>query len=642
MKKLYLSLAALVVAGTLFGQTLFTYGNHAVSADEFLKAFQKNQLSPNPSEEALKNYLDLYVIFKLKVQAARDLQMDTLPAQIAEVKRFRNQIEENYLWDQPTVDYLLAEASERSKKDILVHAIKLEFTSANQDKATGIADSIYHALTSGKMKWDDANSQKSQVVKLSEENLGYITVYTLPYAIENIIYQMKPRGISKPIQAGNAFYIFHRAGERPAVGKIQLAHILLAWPGPGDKVRLETKSLADSLYNLLANGADFSELAKAFSNDRSTSMTGGKMAEFGAGKYAPEFEAHAFALQKDGEITKPFASEFGYHILKRISASPVPLHPDDMYKYQFKQRLFRDERIQQAQDVLIASIKPKLGFKMQPFGMDALWKITDTLLLANKHITAGNLNYESVLFTFGDGRETGISDWDYFIRHTAVPGTGLHAYYQEQWPRFVNLKILENYKTHLEALNPEFARQIKDFIDGNMLFELMQKKVWSKATNDTAALKQYFAANKEKYIWDKSADIVNFSCADSSMAAQCIADLQSGKAWKKVLALHTSSVQADSGRIEFSQIGTFEERTPQAATITAIIVNPQDGTSGFSKIIRVYPAGGQKGFDKAKGLVINDYQQTLEQQWISDLKKKYPVHIHQRIVKRLVNQLVRN
>ena len=85
-----------VLPSTLFSQTLFTYGNHAVSKKEFLQAYNKNNTDSGLAKMSYADYLDLYLKFKLKVQAAIDAGMDTTATQRAELKSFRNQLSEGY------------------------------------------------------------------------------------------------------------------------------------------------------------------------------------------------------------------------------------------------------------------------------------------------------------------------------------------------------------------------------------------------------------------------------------------------------------------------------------------------------------------------------------------------------------------
>jgi peptidyl-prolyl cis-trans isomerase SurA len=62
------------------------------------------------------------------------------------------------------------------------------------------------------------------------------------------------------------------------------------------------------------------------------------------------------------------------------------------------------------------------------------------------------------------------------------------------------------------------------------------------------------------------------------------------------------------------------------------VVNPTDNTASFAYIVKVYTASSPRTFNEAKGLVMNDYQAWLEEQWIKDLRKKYPVSIDQKVL----------
>src|SRR5215831_18138920 len=108
----------LFIAGHVTAQPLFTYGNKSVSKEEFLKAYNKNNTNEKTNEKALRDYLDLYTKFKLKVQAAYDLKLDTLPSQQAELQNFRSQLIQNYLNDESSMNFLIDEAFDRSQKDI--------------------------------------------------------------------------------------------------------------------------------------------------------------------------------------------------------------------------------------------------------------------------------------------------------------------------------------------------------------------------------------------------------------------------------------------------------------------------------------------------------------------------------------------
>ena len=66
MKKFFLLFAFAGLTCGVFSQTLFTYGNTVVDKDEFIRAYNKNKTPVNDKEKALREYLDLYIKFKLK------------------------------------------------------------------------------------------------------------------------------------------------------------------------------------------------------------------------------------------------------------------------------------------------------------------------------------------------------------------------------------------------------------------------------------------------------------------------------------------------------------------------------------------------------------------------------------------------
>jgi peptidyl-prolyl cis-trans isomerase SurA len=61
-----------------------------------------------------------------------------------------------------------------------------------------------------------------------------------------------------------------------------------------------------------------------------------------------------------------------------------------------------------------------------------------------------------------------------------------------------------------------------------------------------------------------------------------------------------------------------------------------DGTAVFVKVVKTYPAGQHRSFEEARGLVINNYQAFLEEEWIKELKKKYPVKVNEAAFKSLL------
>lgn len=640
MKKALLLFLFISIFISSHSQTLFTYGHHPVSASEFLRAYSKNKTDVQDKEKALRDYLNLYTLFKLKVQAARDAHLDTLPALQADLQSYRSQVEENYLKDDNKVNALINEAFDRSAKDIHVLDYYIELP-ANGDTTQYIklVTEVQQQLKSAKKPVAQIIADaKAKEINLTENDLGFVTVFTLPYHFENTVYQLKTGEVSSAIRTKKGWHLLKKIEERPAAGNVKLAQILIAVPEGFIDARAHAKKLADSLYAALQAGAEFAALAKQFSDDRTTYMNGGEMPEFGVAKYTPDFEKQAFALKKDNEISKPFETSFGYHIIKRISATPVPdSKNDEAFMYALKEEVMRDSRIESASKQFIETILPKIGLQKNKINEGDLGRVSDSSLLANKNIHSGKVGEETILFSFNDQSHIQVSDWILYLRNSGkvVPGQ-IHESYKNTWPDFIAFAAKENYRKRLRDFDPEFKTQIKEFEEGNMLFEIMERKVWGKAATDSAGLLNYYNQHSSRYSWDVSADAIMFSSANENIANNAIQNLKAGKNWKEVVNENPTLIQGDSARFELGQIPVVDRTNFTPGLITASVVNKNDGTVVFTKIIKIYPGNEPRNFGDARGLVINDYQNVLEEKWMNTLKKQYPIKINEKVFQTLL------
>jgi peptidyl-prolyl cis-trans isomerase SurA len=641
MKKLFLVFVCSSFIFISYSQMLFTYGNHYVTAHEFLTAFNKNKTASTDSVQALRDYLDLYIKFKLKVQAAKDIHLDTLPSMKADLENFRSQIQDNYLDDEKEVNLIVNEAFERSQKDvhIIYYFLNKNQTSDSVNEMKAINSFAKELRINEKNEAElFAKANANNQIRIQKGDAGYITVFSLPYQFENIIYSLKPGESSMPYETKKGWYVFKNKGERKAVGKITIAQILLAVPEGSDQQRVVTKKLADSVYNALINGSDFTTLVKDFSDDKNTYMNGGVMPEFGTAKYDSVFENHAFSLKKDGEISKPFETEFGFHIIKRISATPVPAtKSDEAFISNLKQEVLKDNRIEVAKQKFLKEILPVIGYKKNTVNEENLWQLSDSSFINNRNVRIGNLTENTVLFSFNNNKTIKVSDWILYFRNSnAVPGKD-HNSYKELFPQFIKASAFANYASRLQNYNVAFKNQMEEFKEGNMLFEIMQEKVWNKAAADTIGLINYYNAHKEKYFWTNSADAIIFSCTNKTVADNAIAELRRKKTWREVVSENPTQIQADSGRYELGQIPVIDRTIFRDGLITLPVINKNDGTAVFAQIIKVYPDHEPKNFHDARGLIINDYQNILEEKWIEQLKKKYPVKINEKVVNSLLH-----
>jgi peptidyl-prolyl cis-trans isomerase SurA len=299
-------LFSLLFATTLSAQTLFSYADKKVSATEYKKAF--NKVYPAPVIEKpkkMRQYLDLYINSKLKIHEATLRGYDTMPGFLEEYTALRNQVIENYMTDSETMNALVSEAFTRSQKDIRVQHIFIPYYEGGNYSDSPVVklkiQEAYMQLQSG-TSFDDVALKFSAdpAVAQNKGNLGYITVFSLPYQFENVIYGLAPGKYSRPYKSNSGYHIFKNTGERKAVGRIKVSQILIAVPpGSDEAAKKNIAAFTDSIYRRLLKGGDFGKFAAAFSNDVVSAASNGSVPEFGLGTFDPAFESVAFSLPKN-------------------------------------------------------------------------------------------------------------------------------------------------------------------------------------------------------------------------------------------------------------------------------------------------------------------------------------------------------
>jgi peptidyl-prolyl cis-trans isomerase SurA len=207
------------------------------------------------------------------------------------------------------------------------------------------------------------------------------------------------------------------------------------------------------------------------------------------------------------------------------------------------------------------------------------------------------------------------------------------------WDEFTDNSTLNYYKDNLEKFSPAFKAQIEEFKDGNLFFEIMQRKIWGPAQADTIALENYFNAHRSKYKWNKSADAVVFYSGDATVAGKAYHELQKEpKKWKDIVSVYEDKLAADSNRFELDQLPGIDKEMPKSGSFTHVIENTSDKTVSFAYIIKLYPEASPRSFSEAKGLAVNDYQAELEIKWVNELRAKYPVTINQSVLLDLIKK----
>lgn len=655
MKKFILSCCCLGLAiAPAFAQktvdpVLFSFGNSKVPKSEFLRMYTKNITSQKPdySEKALREYLTLYSRFKMKVAEAEKVQLDTMPNIQTELGSYKKQLAKTYMTDGEITDKLVKEAYERMKKDVRVSHILLSFPKMDEDTTVIYRriDSLHQMLQKG-MDFSAlaaaASDDKPSASKGGD--IGYFTAMQIPsYPFESAAYQTPVGSFSKPFRTAFGYHIVKKTGERPARGEIQVAQIMLnVRKSEGEAGEMRAKTRIDSILNALRAGANFETMVERFSDDKFSQNTKGVLATFGVGQMDPAFEDAAFALKNSGDLSNPVKTEYGYHIIKLISKTP--LRPFDTLKTDLKKRVEKDGRIEVAKEQYTYKLKQKLGYKENPAALTELINAIPDSTLRNGTYQGNDYGrFTKKLFEMTGASYTQADFANYIQDFTKGKIYGAKEITLRSLYKNYAEKALYDYQENkLVDENPEFKNLVTEYRDGIMLFELTDRNVWNKALVDTVGLNSFYEERKTRYQWPASIKATAYKCADEDYAKKvkaAIADPNNAKAMPDEIVKIASGdgvqnkVYYETGKFEQTR---FKGAMPYKAGQTSPYYRNDDGSYMVVDVKDVFNEPTQKTLSEARGFVISEYQEYLEKQWIADMEARYPVKVNEATLKSMV------
>jgi peptidyl-prolyl cis-trans isomerase SurA len=661
-----------------------------VKKSEFEQVYKKNNPKDKITKESLKEYAELYSLFRMKVNEAKLEGLDTLISFKNELGGYRRNLAAPYLSDKNTNENLLTEAYERLKEEIKAAHIlvrisenayprdtqeafmrislyrdailgklptkaqiaqyeKLLLSTTDVQSMLKMKDSsLYHAKLNSiknlEKHYKSAQDKFKDLVPFTSDDaggkdlkgdLGYFSAFDMVYPFENAAYNTPVGQVSKIIRTKFGYHILKVYDRRPNRGEVTVAHLMKKFPKdatPEDKAKV--KKSIDSIFNLLKNGQNFEELVRTLSDDKQTSDRGGILQPFRSGRFPASFEDVAFALEKNGDIGGPVETPYGWHIIKRIDKKTLP--PFESMKAELKMRVGRDSRSMLGRKNLIARLKKEYGFKENKAALEEFSKVMDSTflkgswsmekakVLGNKEMfRIANKSYTQNDFAlYLERNQTARSDKDaMFIVRTMYPG-------------FVEESIIEYEDSQLENKYPEFKAIMKEYHDGILIFDITDRKVWSKAVKDTVGLKEFYEKNKQKYLWDERADVTIYTCKDEKSCALTRKLLNAGK---RDDAVKNEVNKKFKDAVTFSYHNYFKGENKivdeywKPGIVKDDVINEKDKSRAIYVVNKILPKEPKK-LNECRGMVTADYQTHLEEEWIKYLKNKYKVTLYEDVL----------
>lgn len=627
----------------------------SVSPQDFLAVFTKNNLSNEPlTRESIAEYLELFINYKLKVKEAEALGMDTLPSFISELQGYRDQLAKPYLNDQSVTDNLIAEAWDRTLYDVRASHILVTLNKDASPKDTLRAFQKISEARDRILKGEDfaviaaqysddpyakdiPPTENSPGRRGNKGDLGYFTVFDMVYPFENAAYNTPVGEVSTIVRSVFGYHILKITDRKPAMGRAFLAHVYIPHPRTSisaDSAAAEQK-IRDIYAEYLKGDITFEDLAKTWSEDQSNAQNGGVLRWFTVHGLVPEFVAELKNMNI-GDVSGPVKTMYGWHIIKLLEQEKPGTYEKELPN--IKQRISKDSRALQSREQAIAKIKEQFGFKEYPANRSQLYRGIDSTIFAGnwKWAESSISKSKNPLFRIGDQSVT-VADFGAWVeKRQARTGSGdVQFFINERLKEFTDDKVLAYKESRLETLYPEFRNLMKEYRDGILLFDLMDKKVWSYAIQDSTGLQAFYEEHKHNYRWDTRVDATVYICKTQEIAQNAKQLLMSAYTEQQILDSinQGSSLNLTLKRDKF-QAGDnpMVDAMPWEVGITGIWATPEayTGTPGFFFVhYKELVAPGVKLLPEVRGIMISQYQEQLEKEWLQQLKSKYRVEVIQ-------------
>jgi len=641
MKKIGLSILCGVFAFAISAQDLLTIDNQRISLDEFKNVFYKNNNNTELTKEYLDEYMQLFVNFKLKVKEADELGLDTIESFISELDGYRIQLAKPYLKNKEFDKNMLTEAYNRMKQDIKAShiLIKVDENASLQQKnkaydkilsiRSSILDSTISFIDAAKLHSDDKSALNNG------GNLSYFTAFMMVYDFESAAYSTKIGEISMPVKTKYGYHIISVSDKRKAFGEVKVAHIMFKSNEGADDNKL--KEAKDNIYKvaeLLNDGEVFSDVAERFSEDRSTAVKGGNLPAFGVGKMVPEFESVAFGLKQVGDVSNPFRTQYGWHIITLLERKEIPEF--ELVKAELKTKIESDSRNELSKEALFTKLHKTYKVVNNPKVFTAFRKKTANAIALGKFKSSLKDNSKLVSIS---GKEITVNSFVNYILSNQKSGNNIDQLYID----FINEELLAYEESQLEINYPEYKNLLQEYRDGILLFNLTNTKVWTKAVKDTIGLQNFYSENMSNYLWSDRVDATIYSSIDLATAKAVKraiykkhrGNLTDAKILTEIndnapLSLQINSKNFVKGENKF--IDSVDWKIGIAKDIKT-----KDGSYIIIDIKEVLSSGIKK-LNETRGKVISDYQNALEKEWIAELLKKYNVSVNKDVLYTLITQ----
>jgi len=606
-----------------------TYGDSTLTLSEFERAYRSANNVPDPSAdsmEAHREFLQQYVNFRLKVRAAREAGLDTLPSVRKEVRNYRQKMARPKVMRSQVYEPLVRTLYERRQKEVDVsHILKRvprnaspQDTLAAHRELQAIADSIEQGVPFAALAYrnSDDPSARKKGQRGYRGRLGFIRAGQLVKPFEDRMYSVPPDSVSEIFRTRFGYHILKVHGRRPAQPPIRLSHIMVRPTGDTSRPR----QLLDSLRTeLVQKEADFAALAKQYSEDRRSAARGGDLGTVESPQsLPPPFREAVPKLDSVGAVSDVVRSRFGYHLIKLTDRSELPSF-ENAYA-DLKEEIAGRPRVNQQKDQFARRVRTNEGVSVDTSRILTAANVPSVDTLSRVLLSVLQQGPASrKVATLGDSTFT----LKQVAHHVMQTDGGAQMSIGEVLDDFLNENALQYATARLEERDPAFASTMKEYREGLLVFQFMQDSVWTAAARDTSGLRDLYQRRRDQYRFPERVRTLVLRTTNDSL----LHPYQRDTADTSALPALVERARADSLVTVDTVMVTehADERYRPALSLADGATSPPTTKDGEAFLLvrdtRLPPR--RKTFTEARSSVIRDYQERYEDKVLARLRRRY-------------------
>ena len=615
--------------------TVLSVDGEPTSLEEFENIFRKNNRDSAISQQSLDEYMELFINFKLKVKEAREAGLDTVKKFKTELDGYRNQLARPYLTDTDKLNDLMREAYQNQTQEVRAMHILIKADANATPADTLKAYNKTMAIRERLMKGEDFASLAKAVsedpsAKDNGGDLGYFTAFQMVYPFEKAAYDTKVGEVSMPVRTRYGYHLIKVVDKRSARGEIHVAHIVVKPKSETDGEANAQTKINEIYQKSLSGESTFEDLASKFSDDPTSAKKGGELAWFGTGKMVIEFEDAAYSLKNNGDVSQPFKTSFGWHIVKRLDYKPLPSF-ESMEK-ELKNKVSKDSRAEQTRKSFVEKLKKEYAYTIDEAELAKLVEKADSNAFEGKlYVNKKSLEKPLISMT---GLTITVNDFNEYMRTKgrSKPTMSPADFVKTSALKLGEDKLLQLEDARLEEKHTAFRLLMKEYREGILLFEMTDQMVWSKAVKDTAGLAAYYEANKENFKWPERANVIMYTCSSPEIAKKTRKMLNAGKDKSTIAGeLNQESqlnLQVQEGVFAREDNALLDKTTWKVGISEDVADNGQIVIVQFKEI----SPPTIKKLDEARGMITSEYQTYLEQQWITEMRAEHKYQVNKEVL----------